>query len=62
MEEQNERKVTIRKCQRCGNDHVGLEMRPLHNPVDRFKYFAICPELNEPIVIAIVGKVDKKPK
>ncbi len=45
--------VTINKCQRCGNVHELLTFSSLDNPTDNFKYFALCPINNQPILMAI---------
>lgn len=46
--------VTVRKCQRCNQDHESVTFRPLSNPVDDFCFWSTCPETYEPIHLAIL--------
>ena len=50
-------KVDITKCSRCGGDHNDLDAMSLTNPIvilnggGIINYWAICPDLEEPILI-----------
>lgn len=46
--------ITVRVCQRCGKDHIKLLFKLLYNPADEYKYWAMCPEVNQPILMQIV--------
>ena len=53
--------MLVKNCVRCGQDHE-VEMKKVSgDPIDDGKYshYAICPVLNEPIMIEIL-KTDKK--
>jgi hypothetical protein len=43
-------KVGSFTCTRCGAVHVDLMFVPLHNPLDDFSHWALCPLLGEPIL------------
>lgn len=49
--------VDVRKCQRCGEDHDRVEFRPLFNPADEFTYYGQCPNVTQPILLAIRKKL-----
>lgn len=57
-------RVTVHNCQRCGHDHAGMDFRPLPNPADEWKYWAVCPETQCPVLLrveddgAAAGKVE----
>lgn len=42
-------------CPRCDNNHESLEVKRLTRPADGFSHFAMCPNLGEPILIAMGG-------
>lgn len=44
--------VTVRCCQRCGQDHE-LVFKPLSNPADLFTHWSLCPLLQEPVLLAV---------
>ena len=41
-------------CQRCGRDHEDLEFEELKNPADEWKFWAMCPLTNQPVLLCIV--------
>ena len=46
-------KSDISNCARCGEDH-GISYRKFKkNPVETYDYWAMCPRLDEPILIKI---------
>ena len=40
-------------CVRCGKVHKNVKIKKLTKPFDNYFYFAMCPTLNEPILIGI---------
>lgn len=42
-------------CPRCDNNHESLEVKRLTRPSEGFSHFATCPNLGEPILIAMGG-------
>lgn len=44
----------IRNCARCGEDHGISYRRFKKNPVESYDYWAMCPTLNEPILIKVI--------
>ena len=57
-------KTNIVLCARCGEDHKDLEMKKLTIPIDipdtngnSVGYWAMCPKLNEPILITVIKEV-----
>ena len=46
-------KVTVRCCQRCGQDHIDLEFKDISNPSDEWKFWAMCPLLSQPILLKV---------
>ena len=46
--------VTIPKCVCCNGRHEDLTVNVLFNPVDNYKYYAICPNTQQPIMIEVV--------
>lgn len=51
--------IDIRRCRRCGHDHVFLPLRKLGNPIQcnnkMLTHWTICPTTGEPILIAYIG-------
>lgn len=50
-------KIDLKTCPRCGNTHEGLEFSHITKPIlDRegfgWDWWAACPTLNEPILLA----------
>lgn len=43
--------VTIWNCARCNKDHNDLDFVPLLNATDEWKWFAICPITEQPILL-----------
>lgn len=43
------------QCPRCDNNHESLEVKRLTRAAEGFSHFAMCPNLGEPILIAIGG-------
>lgn len=54
-------KIDVKSCQRCGTSHEQLEFKPLHNPADDFHWWAMCPLINEPILLRVRTDGDDKP-
>ena len=57
-------KTNIIGCARCGENHTDLEMKKLTIPIDipdtngnEIGYWAMCPNLNEPILIIVIAQV-----
>lgn len=46
-------RVDIKKCQRCGKNHDALVFWELTNPADNYKYWALCPATDEPVMLAV---------
>lgn len=51
--------VTVRSCQRCGNDHVNLSFVPLDNPADEWDWWAMCPIKAQPILLKVNERTDQ---
>lgn len=51
MTPQGQVKVNIRRCQRCRGDHDKLVFHALTNPRDDYKWWAICPDSKEPLLL-----------
>lgn len=45
--------VNIKNCARCGKNHDQLLFKVFTVPIEKNTHFAICPELNEPILCEI---------
>lgn len=45
--------VNVKHCQRCGTNHNNLKFLELFNPVDDWKYWAMCPVMDQPILLKI---------
>lgn len=52
-------RVNVSGCQRCQSTHHDLEFKPLTNPADEFKFWAMCPEIDEPVMLAVVETEDE---
>jgi hypothetical protein len=48
-------KTDIKTCARCGKDHE-VEMKQFTNP-GNYTHWAMCPELQEPILIIVIEDV-----
>lgn len=48
------RTVTVRRCQRCGEDHADLTFTPLDRAADDYMWWALCPTKRQPRVMAEV--------
>lgn len=46
--------IDIDSCQRCGNRHIGLEVKDLPNAADEWNEWAMCPDTQCPVLIATV--------
>lgn len=46
-------RVNVNQCQRCGNDHPAMVFWELTNPADNYKYWALCPVTDEPVMLAV---------
>lgn len=49
--------IDVKNCQRCKCSHSKLGFAPLAFPVDDFSWYAMCPTINQPILM----KVDNAP-
>lgn len=51
-------KTDVINCARCGHDHEQLEFKPFKNPVENhpapLTHWALCPKLEEPILLALI--------
>lgn len=47
--------IDVRGCQRCGGNHPAVKFKNLSRPSDRFTSWAMCPTLNEPIMLSFGG-------
>lgn len=54
-------KINVRSCQRCGTDHYKLEFQTLEHPADNYNWWATCPIVKEPVLLAITTDGEKKP-
>jgi hypothetical protein len=52
--------TTIVNCARCEGDHDPILMKPLTNPSEGIGWYAICPTLNEPIIVRPIAGVDPR--
>lgn len=43
----------LRDCARCGKDHKNLLFVPLTNAADEWKWWCMCPIIQEPILLAL---------
>ena len=50
--------IEITNCARCGYDHKVTTYRFTQPPSTGHKFFAICPETFEPILVAVTGDVE----
>lgn len=46
------------ECARCGLDHAQIKFMPFTNPPEVASHWAMCPELNEPILMSLVRNED----
>jgi len=45
--------IDVHCCQRCGKDHSRLQFRKFTNPVTEYEWWAMCPEIDEPILLKV---------
>ena len=45
--------ATVAICARCNGVHLNLQFKEFTNPIEDYKYWAMCPTLNEPILMGI---------
>lgn len=45
--------VTVKHCARCGEDHENLIFSLLANPQDEWKYWALCPDSHQPVLLKV---------
>lgn len=49
--------VSVTNCARCGRDHDKVDFERFTKPIniedEMFKYFGMCPTLNEPILMRV---------
>lgn len=43
--------LVLEACQRCGKTHEMLRFVPLYNPIDEYKWWALCPATKQPILM-----------
>ena len=52
--------TNVKCCARCNEDHYNLLIKPFSRPIEigneYINYFAICPKLNEPILVVLSSK------
>ena len=46
--------TNISRCARCGGDHKDLEFLPLVNASDEWNWWAMCPQIEQPILMKVV--------
>ena len=51
--------VTVRSCQRCGQDHKDLNFEVLSNSVTEWTHWAMCPIVMQRILLQIVDDENK---
>jgi hypothetical protein len=54
-------KVSIKRCARCGGDHLSLIFTPLSNPPHEFTHWAMCPVSKEPILMKSIPDTPPTP-
>jgi hypothetical protein len=50
--------VDVTNCARCHGEHRETTFYPLANPQDRFDWWATCPRVRQPILLARVPDVE----
>lgn len=45
--------VNVYDCSRCGDNHFKLEFKGLTTPIEDYQWFAMCPKLNEVLLMKI---------
>lgn len=57
---EEEKTYKITSCARCGKDHEGIVYKKLTNPLvhadTSFTHWAMCPDLDEPIMMYFIEK------
>lgn len=48
--------VKVTSCQRCGSDHEDLEFKELSNAQDSYRFWTLCPNLGQPILMKVEGE------
>lgn len=48
------KRTTVTGCARCGMEHKNLKFERLSNPADEWKWWSICPNTGQPILLKIV--------
>ena len=51
--------TTVKDCSRCGKDHADLKFRKFHKPAGEYQYWAMCPNRQEPVLLAVVLETGK---
>ena len=49
-------------CARCGEDHAHVTFKRLTRPAATFAYWAMCPTLDEPILMRVKPESESEPK
>ncbi len=45
--------VDVKSCQRCGENHAGVEFMELENATDDYDKYGTCPSTGQPIMLKI---------
>lgn len=52
-----ERRVSLRRCDRCGGSHVPIVFKPFSmRDIGRWTHYSLCPNTNEPVLMRFEGK------
>lgn len=57
MEDREELIIDVDKCARCGKNHSNLKFTRIYNLI-RYTHWCMCPNVNQPILLEIVEKVE----
>lgn len=49
-------------CPRCHGTHERIVILPLTKPGEGVTHWAMCPEMQEPIMLAVMGQPARRPK
>lgn len=50
----------VEDCARCGGDHE-IVASPFTRPPENYSHYAVCPETEEPILVAVLDDGDDEP-
>jgi len=58
----NQVTVSIARCARCGQNHKNLIFKRFESPPDEWTHWALCPKTGEPILMCVVGGIERHEK